>query len=63
MLRHRPRLIGVVTLLCGTSLTLPAAPADGIVLDIAHLRGIMVSRKRRPETTSISAVGRSASGS
>jgi hypothetical protein len=53
------RLIAVVTLLCGTSLTLPAAPADvqiemknvrlhpadGIVLDIAHLRGTMVSRR------------------
>jgi hypothetical protein len=59
MVRHRMRLIGVVTLLCGTSLTLPAAPAhvqvemknvrlhpaDGIVLDIAHLRGTMVSRR------------------
>ena len=53
------RLIAVVTLLSGTSLTLPAAPADvqiemknvrlhpadGIVLDIAHLRGTMVSRR------------------
>jgi hypothetical protein len=59
MVRHRMRLIGAMTLLCGTSLTLPAAPADvqiemknvrlhpadGIVLDIAHLRGTMVSRK------------------
>ena len=59
MLSHRIRLIGVMTLLWATSLTLPAAPADvqiemnnvrlhpadGIVLDVAHLRGTMVSRK------------------
>jgi hypothetical protein len=59
MVRHRIRLIGVTTLLCATSLTLPAAPvdvqiemknvrlhaADGIVLDIGYLRGTMVSRK------------------
>src|SRR4029450_3305824 len=58
MTRH-VRLIGVMTLLCATSLSLPAAPADvqiemknvrlhaadGIVLDIAYLRGTMVSRK------------------
>jgi hypothetical protein len=59
MLRNRLRLIGVTTLLCATSLSLPAAPvdvqiemknvrlhaADGIVLDIGYLRGTMVSRK------------------
>lgn len=60
MLRNRIRLIGVTTLLCATSLSLPAAPvdvqiemknvrlhaADGIVLeDIGYLRGTMVSRK------------------
>ena len=59
MVRHRWRLIGVTTLLCATSLSLPAAPvdvqiemknvrlhaADGIVLDVGYLRGTMVSRK------------------
>ncbi len=56
---QRMRLIGLVTLLCAASLSLRAAPpdvqiemknvrlhpADGIVLDIASLRGTMVSRK------------------
>ena len=59
MVWHRMRLIGVATLLSAAKLNLPAAPADvqiemknvrlhpadGIVLDIAHLRGTMVSRK------------------
>lgn len=59
MLGHRVRLIGAMTLLWATSLSLPAAPVDvqiemknvrlhaaeGIVLDIAYLRGTMVSRK------------------
>ena len=53
------RLIGAVTLLCATGLSLRGAPGDvqiemknvrlhpaeGIVLDIAYLRGTMVSRK------------------
>lgn len=53
------RLIGAMTLLCAASLSLRAAPGDvqiemknvrlhpaeGIVLDIAYLRGTMVSRK------------------
>ena len=56
---QRMRLIGLVTLLCAASLSLRAAPpdvqiemknvrlhpADGIVLNIASLRGTMVSRK------------------
>src|SRR5262245_31751702 len=59
MLRPRLRLIGAMTLLCGVGLSLRAAPgdvqiemknvrlhpADGIVLDVAYLRGTMVSRK------------------
>ena len=59
MARQRIRLIGATTLLCAVGLSLRAAPgdvqiemknvrlhpADGIVLDIAYLRGTMVSRK------------------